>query len=124
MDFEIQPYGGHFSHLGVISTLKNRLIVAFWMHTELKSCGKGWTVKWRGPDPNVMPAKRMNKKRKICSPHRVGNLCGVSDFDPDDLGMNGCNGLVQFRILGFPHHFNGLPDPGQRLALSAAVTTG
>jgi len=66
----------------------------------------------------------MNKKRKICFPQNVGRLCGVSDFDLDDLGMNGCNGFMQFRILGFPHHFDGLFDPGQRLTLGAAVTTG
>jgi hypothetical protein len=64
------------------------------------------------------------KKGQVGSPVHAGVLCGVSDFDPDDLGMNGCNGFVQFRILGFPHHFNLFPDPGKRLTLGAAITPG
>jgi len=46
-----------------------------------------------------------------------GDLCGVSDFDPDDLRMNSRNGLMQLCILGFPHHFDCFADPGQGRAI-------
>jgi hypothetical protein len=34
--------------MGVISASEKRLIVAFWMMSELRSCGKGWPGKWQG----------------------------------------------------------------------------
>jgi len=62
------------------------------------------------------------KKVKFYSRIVPGNSGRVSDFDLDDLRMNGCNDGVQFRLLSLSHLLDLFPDPGNRLALSAAMT--